>query len=267
MLLTELPKDVTINTMCATSTLYKTDPNNANLDKKNLVKEDAKINLEIINQHIELQSDGIISLKYKEIYRSLIQSPKKSKSKKNKKVNSFYNQITMVVIISNQRQLNVKLFCNGSLQITGCKIIEDCYLVSEKIIDILKTIQNKLPDIKVVHDIDEIGTFNFKISMINSNFNINYMINRRELQELLNNEEIVFSRFDPNNHAGVIIKWHGDSAPKKGVTIMVFESGRIIITGAKNREHIVNAYEYITTFLKNNDVKKLDIDKAINTKN
>jgi hypothetical protein len=65
---------------------------------------------------------------------------KKSKGKDISKVNKalFYNQITLVVDIGKDKQINAKLFNNGSLHLTGCKSIQDgiraTKLVYEKLV-------------------------------------------------------------------------------------------------------------------------------------
>lgn len=239
-----LPQNVTISTMSATCKLGTC------------------VNLSIIHKYITLSEDDIISMKYKDSYQSLVVSEKKSKSKKNKKLKSFFNQITMEVRTTGGRKVNVKLFCNGSVQMTGCKKVEDCHLAIEKLITRLKGIKAE-EDEAPVEDMSKLGMDMFKIDMINSNFRVDYMINRRELHNIISEIDNVYSRFDPNNHAGLIIKYYGDSDNKKGISVFVFESGNIIITGAKNKNHIMVAYDFITDVLKKHDVKKVDIESLV----
>ena len=57
---------------------------------------------------------------------------------------------------------------------------------------------------------------------------------------------------------GVNIKFLPEGNDKK-VSIFVFESGNIIITGAKNVNNILESYEYISKFMEEN---KLVIEKS-----
>lgn len=108
-----------IFTMTASADLFKDYPNYT-------------INLPNIYSRNEL-TDKIIGIKFnwmnqdfmKGIYCTTIY--KKSKSKKVSKINvkSFYNQMSLIVKVSDNKQVNVKLFGNGKLQMTGCKGMSD----------------------------------------------------------------------------------------------------------------------------------------------
>lgn len=52
----------------------------------------------------------------------------KAKNKKESQINKrlFYNQISLVVQLNHLRPVNVKLFSNGSIHVTGCKDTDDC---------------------------------------------------------------------------------------------------------------------------------------------
>ena len=80
---------------------------------------------------------------------------------------------------------------------------------------------------------------NFKIDMINSNFFINYKINGEKLYKLLQREKMT-CRYEPCMHPGVNIKYKLlENEEQKKVSIFVFQSGNIIITGAKNKNRIL----------------------------
>lgn len=104
--------------------------------------------------------------------------------------------------------------------------------------------------------------YNFKIRMINSNFHIGFLINRENLYELLSKGGIRCS-FEPCIHACVNIKYNYKN--KDTISIFVFESGSIVITGAKSKNHIVDAYKFITKVLYENydNIVKNDIDKFL----
>jgi len=214
---------------------------------------DIEFYLENIAKYIILKDDGIKSVKYgkgEEYNRSLYK--KKKKNKKNKKQKFFYNQITILIKPEHNTDINIKLFNNGSIQMTGCKSIID-------VLDVLKTlcielkkirgsINNETHELEIKPfvsnyknlDIDQIKNFN--ISMINSNFDIGFEINRKLLFEQLLFEQFEVI-FEPLVHAGVNLKYNYKN--EKKVTILIFASGSIVITGANTCDQIKEAYEFI----------------------
>jgi TATA-box binding protein (TBP) (component of TFIID and TFIIIB) len=92
---------------------------------------------------------------------------------------------------------------------------------------------------------------NITIGMINSNFVYPNKIDRLKLFNLLNLEQKE-CRYDPSNHAPVNIKYN---CKDKSISIFVFEKGSILITGAKNCEHILEGYEFINKYLLTNHKK------------
>jgi TATA-box binding protein (TBP) (component of TFIID and TFIIIB) len=175
---------------------------------------------------------------------------------------------TTIVKINEDKFMNIKLFKNSSIQITGCKSLDDCNIGLNKIIKRLKEVysyideEGEFIDIKFVENIEDIKISRMKIVMINSNFTINYCINREILYNILRNEH-VNCRYNPSSHACVNIKFKSSNDHK--VSIFVFQTGKIIITGAKNLLQIKEAYNYIYTFLQKNKNKiiKKDISKLL----
>ena len=89
----------------------------------------------------------------------------------------------------------------------------------------------------------------FKIRLIVSNFSVGFMINRANLFSILRKQNIRCT-FEPCIHACVNIKYNYKN--KDTVSIFVFESGSIIITGAKQKDHIIESYKFITKLLYEN---------------
>ena len=109
---------------------------------------------------------------------------------------------------------------------------------------------------------------NIKIRMINSNFSIGFKVNRDQLYQLLLSEN-VDCRYEPCVHACVNIKYKYDA--ENVISIFIFESGAIIITGAKNKDHIIKAYNftvdklytYYNKIVKNDDYDIIKISKIL----
>jgi TATA-box binding protein (TBP) (component of TFIID and TFIIIB) len=112
-----------------------------------------------------------------------------------------------------------------------------------------------------------------QIVNINSVYDCNCELDREELHHFLHSQEI-FSKFDPNTYPGVNIKFisndysdgicHCDTPCRwvngkpmgentcKRISIFVFQSGKIIITGGNSLHQINQAYSFINSIIQNN---------------
>ena len=258
-----LPNGVSISTMCASCNLG------------------TLINILNIEKYFELSTDDILCVKMnKDRIRTLIPEKKKNKREKkiniikNEKVNHFYNQITVVIRIGYgpiedlliEPKINLKLFKNGSIQMSGCKSIKNVNIVLNKLLYKLKKVKAKMEEGKIieknyVEDIDKLQIRAFKIDMINSNYKVNMQIDRQKLFSLLMKKKIK-SSFEPCIRACVIIKYIPDidNDDSKEISIFIFQKGNIIITGARRKSHILSAYKYVNNILiiHNEEISKKD---------
>jgi TATA-box binding protein (TBP) (component of TFIID and TFIIIB) len=248
IIMKKLPPDVCISTMTICCEL------------------DIEFRVNNIANYIDLDKDSIINISYgrnddPSTNRSLFPRKKSKKKKKGKRV--FYNQVSLNVMVESKKEkpINIKLFTNGSIQMTGCKSVEN-------VIDVLSKIFNELKVVKAVIDLKQMKMVdksfindnkklflkyvdNIVIGMINSNFRYPNKIDRLKLYNQLNIDNIA-SKYDPSNHACVNIKYH---CTDKTISIFVFEKGPIVITGAKNCEHILAGYTFINKYLLTNHFK------------
>jgi len=188
---------------------------------------------------------------------------------KKKNTRNFYNQLTIIMLVEKDKYINIKLFKNGSIQFTGCKNLEYCNIALNKLLNKLSEniyIYNdsKMNEILFLEDVNKIKISDFKIDMINSNFKLNFEIDRENIYNLI--KEKYQCRFEPQIHACVNIKFPiKDDLTGNKVSIFLFQTGSILITGAKNTNHILIAYDFIIDFLINNKslIKKKDIDDLL----
>jgi len=234
-------------------------------------------NVLAIAKYLDLSKGFIESIKCgKEngICRSLvpIKIKKTKKTKKNKKIKklnkiNFYNQVSIVVNCNQQRDfmcVNIKLFKNGSIQVTGCKKISALIWILNKLFRMLKEnipineetlkTQDNLMKYSEPHAFLNVSELqNFKIVMINSNFELGFDINREALFNVLVKNK-VDCWFDTARHAGVNIKLKTQHQENKTTephitTIIVFAKGKIIITGAQSYLQVMECYKFINIFL------------------
>jgi TATA-box binding protein (TBP) (component of TFIID and TFIIIB) len=276
-----LPKDIKISTITITCAIS------------------SEFNLENIARYINIRPIGITKIKYGknpecnlEILTNQVKKFKKKRKKKikkeksknkkyneqflntpvkiNKKNKVFYNQATLIVKPRKYPKVNIKIFSNGSFQITGCKsfnhYVEALTLLFEEFANkkaVLNLKTNKIILKPYVIDkthlhINKVHSFN--ISIINSGFHIGFEIYRSKLFNLLINANVECS-YEPLVHACVNIKYY--TADNRKVSIFVFQKGSIIITGANKCEQIVAAYDFICKFIYKNYNEVMGLDDVI----
>ena len=243
---------------------------------------DITFNVENIGLYFNDFDDVIIGKRYgNRIVNNLINVKKLKigKKKKRREKKNFYNQVSLIFrsatlmgldpemldIKEKFKTVNIKLFINGSIQMTGCKHLNNIKKSLEILFDKLKTCKAILNrelkfDIKpFVDDITKLDinkVTNFKIVMINTNFNIQFQINREKLHYLL--KELGFDvTFDPIIHACVNIKYHIPNTFNKTISIFVFESGSITIAGSNSCQQVLDTYNFINKFILSNYSKLL----------
>lgn len=212
-----------------------------------------------------------------------------NEKKKKEKNKEFFNQVTVVVKVSEEKNINIKLFQNGSIHTTGADNFENL----QKALEILFNELNKKKLVynfitKTFSEINFINTYNSqnidiydidngKISLINGNYYIGFRINRQSLNNLINNVNLnknildnleiknnnntnidinnplnyLSSEFDESTHASVNVKL---KHPNKLVTIFIFESGSLIII-TNNFKILNDTYNFINIFLLTNYYK------------
>lgn len=184
----------------------------------------------------------------------------------------FDNQLTVVYRYSAESSMNIKIFKNGNIQITGIKHIQEGEDMIGKLIVLIKNaLQNK---IQVVESSEKLENKRYKVALINSDFKIGFEIKRDKLYTILINKYDNKCSFEPCIYPGVKIQyyWNTNNVHKNGVcecashclvgkgdghgeanckkiTIAVFQSGCIIITGAQSTIQIDDAYDFICNVL------------------
>lgn len=246
-------------------------------------KLNTDIMLDMFAKYVVLSENKIVSVKFGNrvdpaTNRTIVAIKKKKKSS-NK---NFYNQVTILMKPSNNIKhgyINIKVFKNGSLHMTGVKNMIDYYDVVNTLIKILKkgaTIKkkNKTKKIHYITNLKNVEVSNTQIRMINSNFRVDFKIDRKKLYHLLKKHHDIDTKdtlighveasYNPNGgHSCVNIKHYIDEKHKP--SIFVFQTGAIIITGVKSIDNIVASYKYIIKILGlyYNKIRIPDIDPIL----
>ena len=170
---------------------------------------------------------------------SIIVRPKGSqngfewKIKPPKRGSNFYNCVS-ICYTDYYSTKAVKLFSNGSIHIAGGSNVLDCKRIVNQLKVLLPLILKK--DTTINFEM-------FKIVMINTNFTVNKMLNLYTVKRSM--EAAGFDVvYEPSNYSGAVVKFKPQEGMKQ-VTVNIFSSGSIIITGAETLMEVAHAYRTI----------------------
>jgi hypothetical protein len=189
--------------------------------------------------------------------------------------NAFYNCFAIIIRFRYEnsfREIHVKIFNTGKLEIPG--ILNDDFLniVKEKILEYLQ------PHINT--PLDYIENANSDSVLINSNFNCGFYIQRERLHAILRSEQYrIESAYDPCSYPGVKCKFYfnnevgfnsplqngqiseqdrnmkmselGENKKYTEVSFMIFRTGSCLIVGNCSESILKYIFEFIKNILKN----------------
>jgi TATA-box binding protein (TBP) (component of TFIID and TFIIIB) len=185
----------------------------------------------------------------------------------------FDNQLTVVYKFNDESLINIKIFKNGNIQMTGIKQTNDGKTMIDILLADIKQL-SMVPCDNIAKDIDSLQNINYKIALINSDFKVDFEVKRDKLHSVLKNKYNIRCSFEPCIYPGVKIQYfwnelnrkkdgickcsktciHGKGSGSgdrecKKITIAVFQSGCVIITGAQTTFQIDDTYTFICYIL------------------
>lgn len=184
---------------------------------------------------------------------------------------SFFNQSTLVVrrkinkgtAEEGWKEVNVKLFANGGIQMTGVTSETFAHNSIEWLLNIIKNLSES-------PFVGPASIERFSVQLINTDYSLDKYINQDALHKILLNEYNLFSMLEKTIYQGVNTKFfYNTRNPTKGIcecanfckgqgtgegegeckriTMSIFRTGRIIITGARELKQIRAAYNFLNT--------------------
>lgn len=202
---------------------------------------------------------------------------------------TFFNQSTLVIRkrrggsgedAGEFKEVNVKLFANGGFQMTGVTSEEFSREVLQFVLEHFKAFSEPISEKPLV-------VAKFAIQLLNSDYKMSALLKRAELHRTLCQEYRLSSTLETTIYQGVNTKYYyNKEAPRtqprgicmcakfcngqgdgtklgacKKITIAAFQTGSIIITGARNKEQLDEAYEFMNEVLQKhrNAVAKLHV--------
>jgi len=206
--------------------------------------------------------------KYKDVRKITVGLSKKDLlNNRKKKKSAFYNCFAIIYRILYKgefREVHLKVFNTGKLEIPGIQEDEMMYYALEK----LCSLMTELTQTTVTYNKTDIQNV-----LINSNFKCNYYINRDKLFSLLKYKYNIHSLYDACSYPGIQCKYYHNSnnngicscSTKCGfreksntkktkskcieVSFMVFRTGSILIVGHCDEEILYNVYRFLKNIL------------------
>lgn len=207
---------------------------------------------------------------------------KKNDKKKRKITNKrklFMNQGTLIVWDEEEEKLvNIKLFSNKSakIQMTGILSKEMGIRILNKIIKYILNLDIDFVEEKKIFNNNDIKILDFKIVMINCDYDFGFLINREKLYEDLVDADY-YATYSPDGYPGVNAKYMhntnntcgicecenlcdgkgngcGDGECRR-VTLAIFQSGKMLCTGGQNFKQVEDSFNFINKFITENKNK------------
>jgi TATA-box binding protein (TBP) (component of TFIID and TFIIIB) len=141
------------------------------------------------------------------------------------------------IVISN---VSIFIFPNGKVKTAGAKTINTINIMINELIELI--------------EISDLIAENIKIQMICSDFKMKpinpkpdgWCIKQELLKNILVKEYSLSATFSTlSRYPGINLKYPSSEEDKQ-ISLLIFRSGSIIITGAKNAKDIANSYTFIT---------------------
>jgi TATA-box binding protein (TBP) (component of TFIID and TFIIIB) len=182
---------------------------------------------------------------------------------------SFFNQSTIVLrkhvdSTIGWKEVNIKLFANGGIQMTGVSSKE---FAVESVL-ILLGILRSLPQTPFIGENPPTSVQKVSVPLINTDYALDHDIQQDNLHQLLIDEYNLFSMLEKTIYQGVNTKYfynktgsrpgictcskfckgQGNGSGEgecKRITMSIFRTGRIIITGARDMDQIYAAYNFL----------------------
>jgi TATA-box binding protein (TBP) (component of TFIID and TFIIIB) len=203
-------------------------------------------------------------IKFKDIRKISIGLCKKDiVSYRTKKKSAFYNCFVLIMrLLYNDifREIHIKVFNTGKLEIPGIQNDELLIIVLDNLIKILKPFVNE-GDIHYLKEKTE-------TVLINSNFNCGYYINREKLFDILKYKYKINSSFDPCSYPGIQCEFYYDIEKDNNtgrqinniditnnsdnifkISFMIFRTGSVLIVGKCDEHILYNIYNFIKKIL------------------
>lgn len=212
-------------------------------------------------------NNGILKMKFKDTMKGT--SWKDIMQKTEAATTFFFNQATLVirreVAPLAWKEINIKLFRNGGIQMTGVRSVEMSWDALRWLVDhILATCGEGIFE-------GPVNIHKMETQLVNTDFSIGAKIRRDALHKVLTEQYHLTVSYEPSIYQGVKTKFFYNAEKPAGcppglcpceklckgtgdgtrlgackkITISPFQTGQVIITGARTMAQINEAYDFM----------------------
>ena len=220
-------------------------------------------------------NDGILKMEFNGThkgtsFKDIMMKPRESKT-------SFFNQTTLVirreVAPLQWKEINVKLFRNGGVQMTGVRSLE---MSTDALRWLIGHLTERCTEVPIFESTPNIHKE--EIQLVNTDFSIGAKVRRDVLHRILVDKYRLHSSYESAIYQGVKTKYFFNAerpaghppgicpCPKlckgtgdgsgigkcKKITVSPFQTGQVIITGGRTMGQIYEAYEFIKSVFRDN---------------
>ena len=238
------------------------------------IQLDALFNQIPITEYWDL-NDGVLKMEFNghtkgTSFKDIMLKQKESKT-------SFFNQATLVIRRETSalawKEINVKLFRNGGVQMTGVRSID---MASEALTWLIAYLTTRCTTTPIFADTPRIHKE--QVQLVNTDFSIGAKVRRDVLHRILVEKYHLNSSYESAIYQGVKTKYfYNAERPAdasaglcpceklckgtadgskigecKKITISPFQTGQVIITGARTMAQINEAYDFIKGVFRDN---------------
>jgi len=232
-------------------------------EEYNIVKEKLKDQYYYTENVIkQINNPEARRIKFKDERKITIGISKKDiMNSRGKMKNAFYNCFAIIIRFMYEdsfREIHVKIFNTGKLEIPGILNKEMLILIKGKILILLSSILPIIPEFVETHNEHNV--------LINSNFTCGYFVNREKLYTRLKFHYKINSAYDPCSYPGIQCEFYYNKkdidGPQNGqqptgdqkkdfvkISFMIFRTGSVLIVGKCTEYMLNNIYAFLKDLL------------------
>lgn len=155
---------------------------------------------------------------------------------------AFFNQLTV-----KSDSTSIKIFSNGAVHVTGARNLVHFLDIIDRVCTALGSLMTTQPLLESA-----------SISMINATFGARRLLPLQIMRQAFENAGHAAS-YDPETYPGINAKI---LVSEKVVTVLVFTTGNVIISGAKTPEHVSDVYCVVCAIINSLPTPKEQMKKA-----
>jgi TATA-box binding protein (TBP) (component of TFIID and TFIIIB) len=147
----------------------------------------------------------------------------------------FYNCVT-IISKDQYTNKNVKIFPNGSIQVTGCCDLGDTVRIAKRVSAVINAVTGLN---------EEIPVESIQTRLINTSFSANSVLNLHTLYREFRRDPKFTVECNTERYSAVKVKFKPVEDDERKVTVMIFSSGKVLIMTAGGLNLIAAAYKTV----------------------